>query len=164
MAKTDAIQIVIAGIEQGYDKLSWHGTNLRGSLRGLALDRLCWRPAENRHNVWEIAVHAAYWKYTVRRRITGEKRGSFYLQGSNWFPRPMEKSLSAWQDDLAMLQISHDTLVAAVADLSERTLFSRPKGSKYTLLFYLQGIAAHDLYHAGQIQLLKRLFAAAKEI
>jgi hypothetical protein len=163
MAKADMVHIVLAGIEQGYDKPSWHGTNLRGSLRGLTLDQLCWRPDEHRHNIWEIAVHAAYWKYTVRRKITGEKRGSFYLKGSNWFQRPLARSLSLWKDDLDMLQLSHDTLVEAAATLSERKLFSTAKGSKYPLLFFLQGIAAHDLYHAGQIQLLKRLYVTAKD-
>ena len=163
MAKSDIIQIVLAGIEQGYNKLSWHGTNLCGSLRNLTLEQLCWRPDERRHNIWEIAVHAAYWNYTVRRKITGEKRGAFYLKGSNWFQRPVIGSLSAWKGDIAILQLAQETLVEAVAELSERKLFSIPKGSKYSLLFFLQGVAAHDLYHAGQIQLLKRLYINTKE-
>lgn len=159
MAKADAVQIVLAGIEQAFDKLSWHGTNLRGSLRGLTLDQVCWRPEQHRHTIWEISVHAAYWKYAVRRKITGEKRGSFYLKGSNWFGRPVEPTLAAWQEDLRLLEQTHQTLVETVAGLSERALLARAKDSTYSLLFILQGAAAHDVYHAGQIQLLKRLYA-----
>lgn len=159
MAKSDIVPIVLAAIEQGFDKNSWHGTNLRGSLRGLTLEQVCWRPGPRRHNIWEIAVHTAYWKYAVRRKITGEKRGSFYLKGSNWFARPAEPALSAWQEDLRLLEQTQQTLLDAVAGVSERTLLARAQGSKYSLLFILQGAAAHDVYHAGQIQLLKRLYA-----
>jgi len=159
MATSDLVPIVLAAIEQGFDKMSWHGTNLRGSLRGLTLEQVCWRPGPRRHNIWEIAVHAAYWKYAVRRKITGEKRGSFYLKGSNWFVRPVEPAWAAWQEDLRMLEQTQQTLLETIAAVSERALLARAKASKYSLLFILQGAAAHDVYHAGQIQLLKRLYA-----
>src|SRR5262249_48741890 len=64
-------------LDEAYERKAWHGTNLRGSLRGVSSDTAAWRPARGRHNIREIAVHCAYWKYTVRRRLTGEKRGSF---------------------------------------------------------------------------------------
>jgi hypothetical protein len=79
----DVVAVLLAAIDQAYDRKSWHGTNLRGSLRGLPARRATWRPAPGRHNVWEIAVHAAYWKYVVWRRLTGEPKGSFPLKGSN---------------------------------------------------------------------------------
>jgi hypothetical protein len=50
------------------------------------------RPRPGAHNIWEFTLHAAYWKYVVRRRITGEKRGSFVLEGSNFFERPVEQT------------------------------------------------------------------------
>src|SRR5262245_16173373 len=69
-------------IEEGYARRTWHGPNLRGSIRGLSSARAAKRLSPSRHNIWEIVVHCAYWKYAVRRRITGEKRGSFPLKGS----------------------------------------------------------------------------------
>jgi uncharacterized damage-inducible protein DinB len=153
------IGLLITLIDQAYDRRSWHGTNLRGSLRGLGAAEAAWRPAKQRHNIWEIAVHAAYWKYVVRRRLRGERRGSFALSGSNWFRRPLEPTAAAWRADLALLDDCHRSLRAAVAALAPRALRSRPRGSKVETLDLLLGIAAHDLYHAGQIQLLKRLGA-----
>ena len=144
-------------IDTAYDRVSWHGANLRGSLRGVTPAQAAWRPAANRHNVWELVVHAAYWKYVAWRRLTGAKRGSFALEGSNWLLRPQQVSVKAWITDLRLLDDRHRTLRAVVAALRPADLARKPKGSKVSNLALVTGIAAHDLYHAGQIQLLKRL-------
>jgi len=151
------IKILLACLDQAYDRKSWHGTNLRGSLRGLTMKIAAWRPAPRRHNIWEIVVHAAYWKYAVYRRLTGEPRGSFTLKGSNWFARPQELTETAWRTDLRLLAETHKLLRAAIAALKPRELYEIPPGSKLDNFALISGIAAHDLYHAGQIQLLKRL-------
>lgn len=69
------IQLLLDVIDQAYDHHAWHGTNLKSSLRRLTPAEAAWRPGGKRHNIWELVVHAAYWKYTVRRRLLGEKRG-----------------------------------------------------------------------------------------
>jgi hypothetical protein len=81
------IELLLTQIDQAYDHRSWHGTNLRGSIRGLTPEEAVWRPAPRRHNIHELIVHCAYWKYVVSRRLAGGKRGSFALKGSNWFAR-----------------------------------------------------------------------------
>jgi hypothetical protein len=144
-------------IDRAYDRRSWHGTNLRGSLRGVDLETAAWRPGRDRHNIWELAVHAAYWKYAVRRRLTGEKRGSFALEGSNFWTRPLEASAAAWRRDLALLAAEHGKLRAAVAAFPAARWSGRVPRSPFTYVATVQGVAAHDLYHAGQIQLIKRL-------
>lgn len=82
------IELLLRCIDEAFDRKSWHGTNLRGSIRGLTATEASWRAQPERKNVHEIVLHCAYWKYTVRRRLTGEKRGSFPLKGANWFERP----------------------------------------------------------------------------
>jgi hypothetical protein len=160
------IELLLANLDQAYGARAWHGTNLRGSLRGLALEVVTFRPQPGRHNVWGLAVHCAYWKYAVRRRLTGEKRGSFPLAGSNFFPRPgvddAGATESAWKLDLKLLDETHAALRAVVAALSPRKLGGKPKGSRFTVRDTVLGIAAHDLYHAGQIQLLKRMAGVAR--
>jgi uncharacterized damage-inducible protein DinB len=157
MKQNDIIASLVRMLEESYHRQSWHGTNLRGSIRGLTMEQLCWRPASNRHNIWEIVVHCAYWKYTVRRRLTGEKRGSFPLTGSNWFMRPVHRTARAWKDDLVLLEEMHRSLSAAVSTCTKSDLAKHPNGSRFTNLQTITGIAMHDVYHAGQIQLLKRL-------
>lgn len=148
---------LLAIIDTAYRRQSWHGTNLRGSIRGVTPRQASWRAARGRHNIWELVVHCAYWKYTAWRRLTGEKRGSFALAGSNWFRRPQQLSEREWRSDVALLDQAHRQLRDAVARLSPRQLARTPAGSKVSNFALLSGVAAHDLYHAGQIQLLKRL-------
>jgi hypothetical protein len=154
---------LLAIIDQAYHKPSWHGTNLRGSIRRVTLAQAAWRPGAGRHNIWEIVVHAAYWKYAATRRFTGEARGSFPLTGSNWFVRPIESAASvdkSWRADVDLLDTMHDALRAAAMRLSVKELYRTPPGKKVSNFALLSGAAAHDLYHAGQIQLLKRIAPA----
>jgi hypothetical protein len=156
------IVLLLGMLDEAYNRAAWHGPNLRGSLRGLKLREAAWRPKAGRHNIWEIAVHAAYWKYAVRRRLVGEKRGSFPLQGSNWFARPLDLEDAAWRADLALLEVEHQTLRKAVMAFPAEELDDVPRGAKSTARRLIAGIALHDVYHAGQIQLIKKLFRSGR--
>jgi hypothetical protein len=155
-----AVASLLALVDEAYDRRSWHGPNLRGSLRGLTAARAAWRPFEGRHSPWEVAVHAAYWKYAAWRRLTGEKRGSFARPGSNWFDAGARPTEARWREDLRLLAACHLRLREAVARLADEDLARTPPGGRDTIGRLVRGVAAHDLYHAGQIQLLKRLMAA----
>jgi hypothetical protein len=145
-------------LDQAFDHRAWHGTNLRAAVRRVTANEAAWRPGKGRHNIWELTVHAAYWKYAVRRRILGGKRGSFVYKGSNWFVRPEGASTeAAWKADVALLLEMHHALRAAVAGLSSRDLRRKQRGSPFEIRAVVVGIASHDLYHTGQIQLIKRL-------
>ena len=162
MAKTKrgsraAVSSLLEQLDEAFDRQSWHGTNLRGSLRGLSVDEALWRPVRDRHNIWEVATHAAYWKYAAWRRLTGAERGTFPHKGSNWIPSPASPTNAQWRDEVALLGGCHRKLHEAVAGLSDADLPRRAPGGKETVGRLVRGIAAHDLYHAGQIQLLKRL-------
>ena len=147
---------LLALLDEAFEKASWHGPNLRGALRGVSAAEAAWRPAPGRHSIHELCVHAAYWKYAVRRRLTGEKRGSFAARGSNWFERGGQDA-ALWRADLRRLAEEHRLLRAAVAALSPRDLGRVPPGARQSTERLVRGVAAHDLYHAGQVQLLKRL-------
>jgi uncharacterized damage-inducible protein DinB len=153
------LAVVLRLIEDGYDKRAWHGSNLKGSIRRVDADLAARRPGDGRHNIWEHVLHAAYWKYVVRRRLLGEKRGSFPLKGSDWFVRPDPKGVRGWEEDVALLEEVHQSLRAAVAGLDPKLLDHTPPTSKVSNRAMLTGIAFHDVYHAAQIQLIKRLVA-----
>jgi hypothetical protein len=145
--------ILLDGLDEAFNKKSWHGPNLRGAIRGVTARQAWWRPAGDRHNIWELTLHAAYWKYVVRRKLLREKRGSFVLAGSNFFERPEgggAMAESAWKRDIAILEAEHRRLREAIAGLPGRALTP-------AVCHLVRGAAAHDLYHAGQIRLLRRL-------
>ena len=148
-----AVQMLLDLLDEGFDHPAWHGPTLLGSLRGVTEARAARRPGRGRHNIWEIVVHAAYWKSIVARRLTGGAGGAFPLKGSNWFARPAAGS--RWKDDVAMLVEMHRRLREVIAALPASALHRRVARS-HTAAYTIRGIAAHDLYHAGQIQLLKK--------
>ena len=149
-----AQELMLRLFDEAYKKKTWHGPNLRQAIRGVSAKQAARRPGAGRHNIWEETVHAAYWKYAVRRRIEGGKKGSFALPGSNFFPRPEKgrASEAAWRADKELLDREHRALRTAI----ERVL-ATPRGGKFLKQIY--GVAFHDVYHAGQIRLLRRLMA-----
>jgi uncharacterized damage-inducible protein DinB len=149
------LALLLHQLDTAYDHKAWHGPTLKGALRGVDERLASWRPAKGRHTIWELAVHCAYWKYAVRRRIAGEKRGAFPLDGSNWFRRP--DGAARWDAERKLLDAEHAALREVVAALDPAALGRAPEGSAHTLARQIAGVAAHDLYHAGQIQLMKRL-------
>jgi uncharacterized damage-inducible protein DinB len=151
------IRLLLDLLDQAYDRKAWHGPNLKGSIRGLDAEQAAWRPGPGRHSIAEQVLHAAYWKYAARRRLRGDKRGSFPIKGSNWFPVSGGLTEAEWRGHSRLLDAEHRVLRAAVAGLSPERLYETPAGSKVPSVALIQGIAAHDIYHAGQIQLLKRL-------
>ncbi len=137
----------------------WHGgASVLGALRGVSADQARWRPAPDRHNIWELALHVAYWKYAVRRRITGEPMGRFPRAPSNWPAVPERATPDAWNGDRTILRGEHKRLIAVARDFPTGRLdeVSGEDGS-YTFADLLMGVVLHDTHHAGQIQLLKRL-------
>jgi hypothetical protein len=105
-------------------------------------------PKSTRRRVLTYTSFRDGWKYVVRRRLTSEKRGSFVLAGSNFFTRPIKTSDAAWTADINILTAEHRKLREVVAKISA------PSRARAHMI---RGAAAHDLYHAGQIRLLRRL-------
>jgi hypothetical protein len=145
-------QLILTLLDEAYEKQTWHGPNLRQAIRGITAKQAAWRPGPGLHNIWEETLHAAYWKYAVRRRIEGGKRGSFALKGSNFFPRPKpgKSNEAAWRADKELLEREHRALRSAISKV-----LPTPRSAKLRRQLY--GVAFHDVYHAGQIRLLRRL-------
>lgn len=139
---------------------SWHGgpTPL-GALRGVTAAQAAWRPTPRRKSIWELTLHIAYWKYTVRRHLEDGGGPRFPRSPANFPRQPDPADERAWAGDLALLRSEHQRLIAAVSGLSPDRLGAvPPAGRRWTYGELVLGIAAHDAYHTGQVQLLKRLW------
>lgn len=151
------LKLLVRGLDQAFGARGWHGTTLLGSVRGLAPEVALWRPAPGRHCIWELILHTAYWKYAVRRGVTGATGMSFPRRPRNWPAVPDERSVRSLRRDIALLKTEHAELVAAVEELPRTKLAARSPKGKWTFAEMIAGVAAHDAYHTGQIQLIKRL-------
>jgi len=153
------IGVLLRTLDQAFRSKAWHGSTLRGALSRVGPEEAAWRPTADRHNIWEITVHCAYWKYIALRRLA-ERPPKFPLEGSDWFPRPETVSQRAWWKDLQLLDDMHAALRTAVEGLTDADLATYPKGTATSAEDLIRGVAFHDTYHCGQIQLLKRMYRA----
>ena len=164
------IKALLDNLDEGFDRAAWHGPNLGQALRGVTAKQAAWRPAPGRHNIWELVVHLAYLKSTVRWRLVGGKRGEFPERGTNWFPRNRGLTEALWHRDVALLKQEHRRLRDTVATLEPGQPFDRAQGLRLSKLVkgrrladHVRGLAFHDICHAGQIQLLKILQAERRQ-
>ena len=149
-----SIELLLDLVDEAFEGPAWHGPSLRESLRRITAAQAAWRPAPGRHSIRELTIHAAYWKHVVRGRLTGTAPGSFPLEGSNWFRAAPSRT---WDDDVRLLVAEHRRLRQTIGAYSARALDRPIDAKKQTAAFTIRGIAAHDLYHAGQIRLLRAL-------
>jgi hypothetical protein len=153
-----AVTALLGVLDCAFDKRGWHGPNLTSALRGVDPAAALLRP-RGRKCVWEQLLHAAYWKHRALgliQRASGASRGRsarFPRRGSNWPAPPARADGVAWRADLELLRDLHRRLRDVVARLP-------PAGVTPKVAWLVHGAAAHDLYHAGQIKLLRRLTRA----
>lgn len=150
-----ATAILLDQFDSVFDGKAWHGPTLRGALRGLTAQEAGQPLTQAGHSIADIALHCAYWKYSVRRRLLQSPRGAFTWKGSNWFTLPRPLPEEEWKKILKTLDAEHDALRQAITSFPEARLEKTPRGSKFNFFQLIQGIAAHDVFHAGQIRLLK---------
>lgn len=142
--------------------LAWHGgpTPL-GALRGVSAVQARWRPGPHRHSIWALTLHVAYWKYAVRRRLLGAALPRFPRSPANFPAVPQPATAKAWTQDRALLAEEHRLLLGTIEDFPD-TLLHRSAGGRERWSWgdLIVGITMHDTYHAGQIQMLKRLWSS----
>jgi uncharacterized damage-inducible protein DinB len=155
-----AITLLVEAIQPRSGRRGWHGgPTPPGALRGVTAQQAAWRPGPKRKSIWGLALHIAYWDYAVRRLLDGSARGEFPRAPSNWPAPPERPDQRSWSADVALLRAEHDRLVEAALRVDPERLGRRPPGSRqWTYGELLTGIAMHDAYHTGQIQLVKRLW------
>jgi uncharacterized damage-inducible protein DinB len=139
---------------------AWCGPSLLEALEGVGAAQAAARPLARAHSIWEIVAHLSGWKRTVHQRLEGQV---VRLPEEGDWPQVTDVSEQSWLETLARLKARHDALLVAVRGLDEARLedvllteSSRETGGGVSCYVTLHGAAQHDLYHGGQISLLKK--------
>ncbi len=141
-------------IEEGYGPGAWHGADLKAALADVPPELAFWRPAPGRHSIAEIALHHAYCTRSVRAQLSGTPPEPFVLEGEDWFALSDRAGLS-WPEVLAVVDAEQCRLGTVVADMGAGRV--RPSLGDAERFDLVLGITCHAVYHAGQVQLIKRL-------
>ena len=135
---------------------AWHGDSVLEILDGVTAAQASARAVSHAHSIWELLLHIAAWDGAVRRRMGGE---AVELSGEQKFPTVRDTSETAWRKAVDHARHAHEELVKAVSEFPDARLDERVPGKKeshHTFYYMLHGVVQHELYHAGQIALLKK--------
>ncbi len=141
-------------LRRAFDGSAWHGPSLLELLKDVDAATAVAKPLRDVHSIWELVLHIAAWDGAGLKRLSGKK---CQLKGTKNFPPVSTPSEAAWQAAIAETKRTHDALVKTVAGLSESRLREQVPGKRYDFYHMLHGIAQHELYHAGQIAILKKI-------
>ena len=148
------VELIVDQLQRAYAGKAWHGPSLEELLRGVTAQQALARPVAGAHSIWELVMHTGVWMSAARRRLAGDPAK---LTPEQDWPPIEGGSPDAWQKTLAALEQEHNQLRAAVGSLPESALQNQAPGKKHSLAFMLHGVIQHNLYHAGQIALLKKV-------
>lgn len=143
-------------IRRAFEGDAWHGDSIKELLAGVTADTAAAKPIKNAHSIWELVLHIAAWDDAVFRRIGG---AAVELTKQQDFPPVTDTSLAAWRRTVSHLEQTHNQLIKAVAAFPDSRLQDQVPGKTedyYDFCYMFSGIVQHELYHAGQIALLKK--------
>jgi uncharacterized damage-inducible protein DinB len=143
-------------LRRAFDGDAWHGDSVFEILDGVTAAQAAARPIKNAHTIWELVLHIAAWDGAALLRIGGT---AVELRDAQNFPPVMDTSDAAWRKTLAEVRSGHERLVEAVSALPDSRLYEMvpgKEGAHYTFYYMLHGVVQHELYHAGQITVLKK--------
>ena len=128
---------------------AWHGASLSELLEGVESDTASARPIDGAHTIRELVLHVIAWQDEAVRRIEGN--GSDLPPEEDW-----PGGAAGWSAIRDALNASHERLIKAMASLDDSALTDSVLGTGGTIYHLLHGVVQHNLYHGGQIAILKR--------
>lgn len=160
-------------IRRAFDGDAWHGDSVLEILAGVDAKTAAAHPIKSAHSIWELVLHIAAWDEVTVRRAEGntvmvwdevtagraEEKTVIFTEKQN-FPLVTDASEAAWRKTLEQVKATHAKLVKTVAAFPDSRLTELVPGKTedyYNFFYLFSGIVQHELYHAGQIALLKKL-------
>jgi len=142
---------------RAFDGQAWHGPSVLSILEGISAEQAAAHPLPGAHSIWELTLHIAAWESACERRLRGDPA---QLSDEEDWPKVEDTSEESWSNAKNILMTNHQALLNAIASLDESRL-DQPIINDSSISFSsvyvtLHGGVQHDLYHAGQIALLKK--------
>ena len=147
------IERIVDQLTRAFEGEAWHGPSVLEIIEGITPHQAAARPLDGTHSIWELVLHIAAWENVIVRRLIGDR--AQLPTEENWPPVTATDDV-AWEQTKLNLKLGHQELRSAIAGLDESRLDQPIIEGMSSVYVQLHGIIQHDLYHAGQIALLKK--------
>ena len=151
MSEVQRIRVLIRTIYRGR---AWHGPAIRQILDGVSAETAAAHPVAGAHSIWELVLHMTYWRRVAAAALDGGPVDEHPPPEEDW--PAVEATAEGWRQALEALEASQAALVARLKSFDDDRLSENVAGREYSLYFLLHGVIQHDIYHGGQIALLKK--------
>jgi uncharacterized damage-inducible protein DinB len=141
-------------LKRAFSGKAWHGPSVMEMLENVTAEQAAAHPIPGAHSIWELVLHIRNWERVALRRI--EEWAPIEVSDEEDWPAVGETTEQAWNNALNALAVNHGALREVIAHLDDSRLSEILPGTQYSVYFLLHGVIQHDLYHAGQIALLKK--------
>ena len=154
----NTIELIKDQLQRSFVSDAWHGSAVLELLESVDHETASFRASPEVHSIWELVLHMTTWKLVVADRVEGRKNVPSDEQ--DW-PDPGATTGARWRVALKELRDAHHRLETVAARVEPAEVDQKPPTSSYTRAQLFHGIVQHDLYHAGQIGILKKMAEAA---
>ena len=148
------VERIIDQLKRAFEGEAWHGPSVLEIIEGITSQQAAARPFNGIHSIWEIVLHIAAWEHAILRRLNGDRA---QLPTEEDWPSVAATSDEAWERTRQALRKGHNDLRSAITRLDDSQLDQPIIEGMPSVYVTLHGIVQHDLYHAGQIAILKKV-------
>ena len=149
------VERILDQLKCAFEGNAWHGPAVEEVLADVTAEQAASKPLSNAHSIWELTLHIAAWEGAGTQRLRGLRA---QLSPEEDYPLITDTSEAAWQEARNHLRRTHDEFFQEISRLQDSQLDEPIIEGMSSTYRTLHGIIQHDLYHAGQIAILKKAF------
>ena len=146
-------------LRAAYDGSPWYGDSVTEILDGVSAADAAGHPVSDAHSIWELVLHMAHWRRVALEALAGQSIADYGADVAGDWRTPEKISEEAWAEARDELRRTQDELLAALATTGDERLEQTVPGREYPFYVLLHGVVQHDVYHAGQIAILKKAWS-----
>lgn len=144
------IQNMVSLLERTFEKGAWHGPSVKETIADIS-EKQAFTSLQHTHSIIELVAHMTAWRRYVIQKLAGDL--AYSVTDDLNFPKPR-----VWAQTVTDLLSTHNELLKAFQGLPLSKLYQQVPWTHEPFTYYsiLHGIIHHDLYHIGQINLIKK--------
>jgi uncharacterized damage-inducible protein DinB len=150
------LQQILEQYDQTMTGEAWYGDPVWKILEGIDAHGAAAQPIAGAHTIWQLVMHMAFWEDVATRRFSGPVTPD---EAGNFPPTP-ELSEADWRRTLDRFRASNTEFRAALSQIDPTKLSEKTPAGQRSFRYEMVGVIQHDIYHAAQIALLKKAYAA----